>query len=257
MSASVGTWFSKPVNAVSFRKKMLNKYGEPKTAKDEVVDDAVASTKKKKYCGNYYGHKLIAKSINRKTDARIVIFQRTKTRNLRAFINIYEVKALAQEFTTIPVQVITVNADTTTEDQIRVFNSFDVMLTPHGSHLTNGVFTVHPNDKAVVEIESFAFDRVFYANYNAHLGYGAYILSTGHLTPKQAHTHDKECYFDTIEKFRSLQCKNTTHSYPKQNDITQSFLECPVDYNTKECDTLVNLDILRANLNLIFDKFCG
>ena len=255
LSTSLGVWFSKPESAVSFRKRMLKQYSEPKAAVDEKEKDAVATKKRKEYCGRYYGHEKLVNGPKTKTNARIMIFQRTKTRNLRAFINLEEVKLLAQEYTNVPVEVITVNADTTMIDQIRMFNSFDVMLTPHGSHLTNGIFTVRPSEKAIVEIDSFAFDQVFYANFNAHLGYGAYIISTGHLTPKQAHTHDKECFFDSPDKFQILNCVNKTHSYPKQNDVKQTFLECPVDYNTKECDTLVNLDILRANLNFIFDNF--
>lgn len=83
----------------------------------------------------------------RKTNARIKIFQRTQTENLRAFINVDEVMALAQEYTTVPVEIVTVNKSSSIKDQIILFNSFDVMLTPHGSHLANGIFTMKPNSK--------------------------------------------------------------------------------------------------------------
>lgn len=55
--------------------------------------------------------------------------------------------ALAQEYTTVPVEIITVNGTTSFLDQIRIFNSFDVLITPHGSHLANGLFTMKPNSK--------------------------------------------------------------------------------------------------------------
>ena len=55
-------------------------------------------------------------------------------------------------YTTVPVKVITVNESTSVPEQIRIFNDFDVLITSHGSHLANGIYTTFPETKAVVEI---------------------------------------------------------------------------------------------------------
>jgi capsular polysaccharide biosynthesis protein len=84
---------------------------------------------------------------------------------LRRFTNLDEVVRLAQKFTSVTVDVVTVNASTTVTEQIRLFNGFDILITPHGSHLANGIFTMHPGRKALIEVVPFAFDRVFYSNF--------------------------------------------------------------------------------------------
>lgn len=92
-----------------------------------------------------------------------------------------------------------------------------------------------------MEIVSFAFDRVFYSNYNAHLQFGGYYMSTGHLTPLQNHTKDNHCKFTSKQEFKNIGCKTISHSYPLQNNIKQNILECPVMYDTRLCDTLVDI----------------
>ena len=62
-------------------------------------------------------------------------------------MNLQDVVALAQKYTTIPVEVVTANETTTVAEQIKLFNSFDVLITAHGSHLANGIFTMNPQQK--------------------------------------------------------------------------------------------------------------
>ena len=102
---------------------------------------------------------------------------------LRRFLNLPDVVRLAQTYTDVPVKVVTVNETTSVPEQIRMFNQFDVLITSHGSHLANGIFTAFPENKAVIEINPWSFDSVFYGNFNHWLGYSDYIMSNGHTTP--------------------------------------------------------------------------
>lgn len=54
---------------------------------------------------------------------------------LRRFLNLDEVVKLAQAYTSVPVEVITVNETTPVNEQIRIFNTFDVLITSHGRFL--------------------------------------------------------------------------------------------------------------------------
>jgi hypothetical protein len=232
---------------IDIRKIAAAKVGEPASVltKPETIAETQPLTSRPGYCGASDKRKI-------KTNARILIFQRTATSNLRKFLNLPDVINLAQSFTTIPVQVLTVNSSTTVEDQIRAFNSFDLLITPHGSHLANGIFTASPSSKGIIEVVPFAFDRVFYSNFNAHLGFGHYILSTGHLTPKQKNTRANHCIFDNVGVFTKLACKNVTHSYPQRSP--QIFRDCEAKYHTRMCDTLVNIDNLKQSITDMFNN---
>lgn len=187
-----------------------------------------------------------------RSNARIRIFQRSATHSLRRFINEAEVIKLAQTYTIKNVEVVSVNASTSIADQIRLFNDFDVLITPHGSHLANGLFTVRPHTKAVIEVVPFAFDRVFYANYVPNIGFAHYILSTGHLTPPQRNTGGDRCVFKTLNTFDELSCKKVSHAYPDR--YPQQMFECPARFHTRMCDTLVDIPILQSQLDDLFTR---
>ena len=127
--------------------------------------------------------------------ARIVVFQRTATISLRRFLNLPDVLRLAQTYTDVPVRLVTVNESTSVPEQIRIFNQFDVLITSHGSHLANGIFTTFPALKAVIEINAWTFDSVFYGNFNHWLGYADYVMSNGHTTPGK---QKKNCNFNAF-----------------------------------------------------------
>jgi sRNA-binding regulator protein Hfq len=171
LSSRNGIWINKAYNEIAFRAHSAKLFGEPAGAVDSTgksvekeTDSIYPLVKRPAFCGNYLGPDAVTKS-----NARIKVFQRTATANLRAFTNLQDIVALAQQYTTVPVEIVTVNGTTTLEQQIRLFNSFDILLSPHGSHLANGIFTMQPSQKVMVEMVPFAFDRVFYANYNAFL----------------------------------------------------------------------------------------
>ena len=198
-----------------------------------------------------------------KSEARIKIFQRTATKMLRKFVNMDEVVRLVQEYTLLPVEVVTVNDATSIIDQIKVFNSFDILITSHGSQLANGIFTTFPESKAVIEIDTFAFDRVFYTNYVNQLGFAEYLLSTGHLTSGtfvNGEKEGKQCPFPDHESFKRLGCtwkplvQNVFKGHTRKTE--QKWLTCGSEYQTRPCDTLVNITILRQNMNSVFQQLC-
>ena len=175
-----------------------------------------------------------------KSEARIKIFQRTSTKMLRRFVNMDEVAKLVQEYTLLPVEIITVNDATSIVDQIEVFNSFDILITSHGSQLANGIFTTFPENKAVIEIDTFAFDRVFYTNYVNQLGFAEYLISTGHLTSgnfANGEREGKQCPFPDYDAFDRLGCtwkpviQNVFKGHPRRTE--QVWLTCDSEYQTR------------------------
>ena len=114
-----------------------SEYGEQTRIQNEdVLIENFEEKKRQSYCLS-----------DGKSAARIKIFQRSATNSLRKFININEVVRLAQDYTTERVEIVSVNASTSIAEQIRFFNEFDLLITPHGSHLANGIFTVRPQNK--------------------------------------------------------------------------------------------------------------
>jgi hypothetical protein len=66
---------------------------------------------------------------------RIHVFKRTEGRGLREFVNLDEVVALAQSYTSLPIEAITINSTTSVQDQARIFRAFDLLITSHGVRL--------------------------------------------------------------------------------------------------------------------------
>lgn len=249
LSQRTGIWMQKSPNLLEFRKDSAKIIGEPAEAltipeKLEDFHEYGTPMRNQPYCHN---------PGTGRPFPRIRVFQRSGTKSLRKFVNLPEVIQLLQEFSDRPVVVITANATTSIAEQIRLFNQFDVLVTPHGSHLANGIFTMRPGGKAVVEVVPYAFDKVFYSNYNSHLEFGHYMFSTGHLTPQQEATNGTHCYFSSPERFQHLNasCSITRHSVPHKVD--HHFLVCNNIFQPRMCDTWVNVTILRNSMLELFN----
>ena len=241
-----GIWLQMPFNQINFRKDTAKYIGEPKQAlsKPETVAAILPSRARQDYC---------PPDGSKKSTARIKVFERSATRMLRKFLNMDEVVTIAQDFTSVPVEIVTVNDTTSVLDQIRLFNSFDVLITSHGSHLANGIFTVRPERKAIVEVVSFAYDKVFYGNYNMHLGFADYIMSTGHLNSPMS-ILDKPCPFLSFSDFAAKDCTLTKHAYTARDKVEQSFYSCPLLHQTRGCDNIINTTAFRSHLEHLFEK---
>jgi hypothetical protein len=254
-SARMGLWMQGRANLVQFRKDTASIVHEPAgvITNPEVLNmDSLgfdATVFPNMFYMNYCNNQTNQPTKSKISSARIKIFQRTATVMLRRFINLKDVINLAQSYTTYPVEVITVNESTTVQEQIRIFNTFDVLITAHGSHLANGLFTMFPETKAVIEIVPFAFDSVFYGNYNHWLGFAEYLISTGHTTPGLS-VLGRQCPFPNITDFKAHNCSLSKQHYPHK--IEQSWTVCSSILHTRNCDTLVDLKILKNDLDELF-----
>ena len=260
-SIRMGWWMHGTANQIAFRKDLALRVGEPEESlrpgfAEELIDRN-APVFRQAYCppaiDGIRTNQASIMSTGVKSTARIKIFQRSNTRNLRKFINLRDVVDLVQTYTSIPVEVVTANESTSMAEQIRMFNSFDILITSHGSHLTNGLFTIHPHNKAVIEVVASKFDAVFYSNYNYALGFADYIFSTGHLTPEPSsdpRSGGRMCPFPTDSDFREKNCTLEQHAYP--NQIVQTWTICAPRWQTRFCNLQVKLDILKNDLDVLF-----
>jgi len=160
--------------------------------------------------------------------------------------------AVAQKFTSVPVEVVTLGTNSSMTEIIRAFNSYDVLITPEGGHLTNGIFTMNPNSKAVIEVASAVYEMIYYKNYILRLGFAGYIFSDGHLTPQAncpwhvADDFSRACVLDKLQKTAS----NTPN-------VIQEFYKCKL-HNRKQmeafrlCDLQVNVEKLEKSLEILF-----
>ena len=103
-------------NLISFRKESARVTGEPKDAlKMTEIEPENKQFLLQSYCKG---------TSMEKTNARIKIFQRTRTQEPRSFVNIDEVKTLIQQYTDVPVEIITTTEMDTIQEQIRFAYSF-------------------------------------------------------------------------------------------------------------------------------------
>ena len=265
ISLRLGNWVQGRANLVKIRKDTCALIKEPIEAETNPeplqlvhgFDTLDTHKDRMDYCG---------KNGSSLTTARIKIFMRTDTKMLRRFINMNEVKALAQTYTSVPVEIVTANTTTSVENQIRLFNSFDLLITSHGSHLANGLFTIRPETKGVIEIVSFVFDHVFYGNFNAFLGFSDYIISSGHPTFGKPSTGPNpyfgdECPFPTLQDFAKRNCTDEVLTYVGKkgmkiysNKVSQTWKICPDTLQTRSCDTNVNIPLLKSHMDKIFNE---
>lgn len=72
---------------------------------------------------------------------RVALWQRESSsprgRHLR---NVAQIRGLVARYTTHPMMILTATSDTEFARQVANFHEFDVLITPHGSHLTNMLF---------------------------------------------------------------------------------------------------------------------
>jgi hypothetical protein len=134
---------------------------------------------------------------------RVAVFQRQQidSRNgVRQLINLDEVESLVREYTPI-FHVVTVSRGSNLEEIIHIFNSFDILITPHGSQGTNLIFTVKPRKVAVIEVVGTCLGH-YATNWYRTIAY--YHLSVGHRSPDAR----VQSYIDSCEANRnsSMQC---------------------------------------------------
>ena len=246
VSLRANIWLQGADEILSFRKRAAEIVGEPAEVlkKDEnpiIVRDKpdILQGISQSYCT----------TDGTKSKARIKIYQRSAGRR---FNNLEEVKKLVQTYSSVPVEVVTANTSTSVADLIQLFNSFDILVSPEGGHLTSGIFTLNPGNKAIVEVSSAVFELLYYKNYQLRLGFLTYILSDGHFTPapecpwKSNADFERECILD---------------SKAVVGKLPQSYYKCKIknqkDIKTfRSCDTQVNLEKLGKSLEQMYSVVC-
>ena len=161
---------------------------------------------------------------------RIGIFQRKTTSHLRRFINLDDVLSLARTLAG-QVDIISFDKHSTINQVALLMNSYEIIITPHGSHLTNGLFAMFM--PFIIEIVPMCWNNDFGGNL---AGLSHYEISTGHnLKNASLGSLIRQC----------SQCKNYNENCT-QNHAGQAI----------QSDLLVNLTILSNALTRAISAQC-
>ena len=145
-------------------------------------------------------------------ELRFAMWKRFEGSSLRRFINADEVEQLLLEKFRSPLSILSVNSSTSFEDQVSIFQSFDVLITCHGSHLTNMIFT--PPDTALIELQAVPYD--FGPFYNGKSFVQKWILSFGH---KPYNRSDLVKVMESCSDHNATICPWDTRSHFIQSDL--------------------------------------
>ena len=172
---------------------------------------------------------------------RINIFQRVSGSALRAFTNLDEVVDLVREYTDRTVTFTTSEKHGFWE-QYDLFNQFDVLISPHGSHLTNGLF-IHNPHTSIIEVVASCYNEDFKVN----LGKLAiHKMSIGHSPVLKNETLQKKALLDMAV------CNNRTHCNFRISPSCDHSILTPLI----QSDLFVNITILRQHLEESISAIC-
>jgi len=169
---------------------------------------------------------------------QIAVFVRKEGRvGLRLFANLPEVIRLAETFTTRSVQIIKIDSITSVMESIAHMNSYDILITPHGSHLTNALFSLHREIKpSIIEVVATCYNMDFKNNLGER--FASYQISSGHAVPDQS-----------LQRSVDL-CQRRENCFASHG--------CPFDVveSAKQSDLQVNLSILQIALDEAASQQC-
>eukprot|EP01041_Mallomonas_annulata_P000145 gene145-240_t len=232
-----GTLLSSPESHSSFRKQIIQTISATYSnfSSNYIQNEAIHNQALNISCM----HK---SSRNIPTELRIHIYERDhrfshskNSNNQRRFLNMDEVIAVAQRYTSIPVVVTTTGANDSFIDQFNTFNSFHILITSTGSHVTNMLLS--PKTTAIVELSPVVRD-LFWKEAALSMGLASYSLSTGHIP--------EDCA--PARKF---------YSKCKKDKRTKQFI-CPFDYGWRisECNFIVDMTLLEKSIDESINNLC-
>lgn len=162
---------------------------------------------------------------------KVAAWKRTEGTALRRMTNMAQVKNLVADYTDIPLIVLNTHSKMLPRDQISVFQSFDILISTHGSQLTNMVFG---RENAVyIEVVAVDNDKSFVANGRSFAK--AYIYSVGHLPANNPSLlKEMESCLSTAEECTSFSKKR----------------------QFQQLDLIVNISILRRDLEDALAVLC-
>ena len=240
-------WMQGQENIRNFRLELISRLQMQRLVSDTVdeVQDFQQATGRQNYCPDY--------SATLST-ARVMILQFFNLDGSEYdgnFLNVDDVASVAQSFTKETVSVIRLNSSAPMTELVNTFNSFDIMISPSGDHLTSGIFAVKPHNKAIVEVVTFLGENSSFSNYQYQLGFADYVISSGHLTPVGTNIH---CPLRSESEYSNRHCflqKEDTGS----NKLRQSILMCSDELKiTSDCRIFVNTDFLKRHISLLFKR---
>jgi hypothetical protein len=169
---------------------------------------------------------------------RIAIFVRNEGRvGLRRFLNFDDVFNLAASFTARPVNIMSIGSDDSFMRAVELMNSYDILITPHGSHLTNALLNLRKLRKpSIIEVVSTCYNTDFKRNLEPSFAF--FEISSGHKVPDTSLQRD----IDVCE--RRSECVSNP--------------ECPFDVveRAKHSDLLVNLSKLETAMQTAVSQQC-
>ena len=165
---------------------------------------------------------------------KVSILQRAEGSAKRRFANLDQVIKLISEYTN-HLRIISVHSNMRFRDTLKNFNSFDILLTPHGSHLTNGLF-IASNSTSIIEIVATCFNLDWSKNLHNFVDYR---ISQGHQTVD--HSLNKDV----------VRCNHQTTLCSREN--------CSLRLKKKmvQSDLNVNLTILRGDIENSIENLCS
>jgi hypothetical protein len=111
---------------------------------------------------------------------RVAVLQRTEEQP--ALHNVDELGALVSEYTREPLQMLVVNDKMSFDEQVAIFRSFDVLISPPTPLLTNAMFAA--KNSVIIEVQSAAYDTMSMQNGKNFVL--SFLRSSGHLPVKAA-----------------------------------------------------------------------
>lgn len=168
---------------------------------------------------------------------RVALWRRTEGSALRLLKNEDEIQSLVSEFTKQPISMISANSETSPEEQAKAFRSFDILITPHGSHLANMMFST--KESVFIEVSAVFYDGAPMMNGRAFAK--QWIHSLGHVPYKNTNLEDK----------MGLCTERSSGNEPNSS--------CPKNlrYQFIQSDLIVNLTILRRDMRRSAEILCG
>ena len=109
---------------------------------------------------------------------RVAMFQRdgSASNGQRKILNVHAVHDAVRRVVGVHTRLLSLHGGTPWEAQLEAFRSFDLLITAHGSHLVNLLYS--RRHTAVIEMQPLHIDGTFCKNGPQHIE--AYIMSYGH-----------------------------------------------------------------------------
>lgn len=213
LSGRMNVLMNRQENHISFRRETQKVIGEPAS---------IASTPESKF-GMYVKSNGVYQDYCDTQSPRIVVFNFKDPYIAVSFTNVEEVRMALQPLSKVPVNVVVFNKQSPLADLIKAYDEADIIVTPSGPHLAQGLFIPLPYKKAIVEVTPFMLNAYYYHQYRRTLGFAEYVLSTGHATGYFGVNKDA-CVIKRLKDFAGLQCNMSHQSFRK---FTQDRFVCP------------------------------